>query len=130
MKNFKLQWRPHMKNHTIVLIVMSILFMSCSQQISIQGKPDVLVKKYLKDDSTYVIMCKGYPKPDTHGIQATETAKEAALLNAQYIARGIFSEEVDVIKDGIIDNYSINPDYVVITYSIRHPNIKRYILEE
>lgn len=75
-------------------------------------------------------MCKGYPKPDTTGIQATETAKEAALLNAQYIARGIFSEEVDVIKDGIIDGFSINPDYVVITYSIRHPNIKRYILQE
>jgi len=75
-------------------------------------------------------MCKGYPKPDTTGIQATETAKEAALLNAQYIARGIFAEEVDVIKDGIIDGFSINPDYVVITYSIRHPNIKRYILQE
>jgi hypothetical protein len=119
-----------MKNFTILLIVMSIIVVSCSQQISIQGKPDVLVKKYLKDNSTYVIICKGYPKPDTTGIQATETAKEAALLNAQYIARGIFSEEVDVIKDGIVDDYSINPDYVVITYSIRHPNIKRYILEE
>ena len=122
--------RTNMKNFTILLIVMSIIVVSCSQQISIQGKPDVLVKKYLKDDSTYVIMCKGYPKPDTTGIQATETAKEAALLNAQYIARGIFAEEVDVIKDGIIDGFSINPDYVVITYSIRHPNIKRYILQE
>lgn len=119
-----------MKNITILLIVMSMIFISCSQQISIQGKPDVLVKKYLKDDSTYVIVCKGYPKPDTTGIQATETAKEAALLNAQYIARGIFSEEVDVIKNGIVDGFSINADYVVITYSIRHPNIKRYIREE
>lgn len=121
-----------MKQYISILFFISFAFilLSCSQQISIQGKPDVLVKKYLKDDSTYVIMCKGYPKPDTTGIQATETAKEAALLNAQYIARGIFSEEVDVIKDGIVDGFSINPDYVVITYSIRHPNIKRYILEE
>ncbi len=114
---------------SIVLLGIAFIMLSCSQQISIQGKPDVLVKKYLKDDSTYVIMCKGYPKPDTTGIQATETAKEAALLNAQYIARGLFSDEVDVIKDGIVDGFLVNPDYVVITYSIRHPDIKRYLLE-
>lgn len=113
----------------LVTIGIVFLFISCSQQISIQGKPDVLVKKYLKDDSTYVIMCKGYPKPDTTGIQATETAKEAALLNAQYIARGIFTEDVDVIKNGIVDGFSIYPDHVVITYSIRYPNIKRYMQE-
>lgn len=114
----------------VCIIGLSIALLSCSHQISIQGKPDVLVKKYLKDDSTYIIMCKGYPKQDTTGIQATETAKEAALLNAQYIARGIFSEEIDVIKNGVVEGFSINPDYVVITYSIRHPNIKRYLLEQ
>ena len=115
--------------HSILIFIIGLLVMliSCSQQISIQGKPDVLVKKYLKDDSTYVIICKGYPKPGTSGIQATETAKEAALLNAQYIARGIFTEDIDVVKDGIVDGFSINQDFVVITYSIRHPNIKQYV---
>ncbi|MCX8124005.1 MAG: hypothetical protein N3F66_07540 [Spirochaetes bacterium] len=119
-----------MKKITIIFTICIVLFsIACSQQISIQGKPDVLVKKFLKDDSTYVIMCKGYPKPGTTGIQATQTAKEAALLNAQYIARGIFSEEVDIIKAGIVDDYSINQDFVIITYSIHHPNIKRYLQE-
>jgi hypothetical protein len=113
----------------ITIIIVAIFFVACSQQISIQGKPDVLVKKYLKDDSTYVIICKGYPKPGTSGIQAIETAKEAALLNAQYIARGIFSEEVDVVKDGLVEKYDSSDDYVILTYSIKHPDIKQYIQE-
>lgn len=116
-----------MKTIFPVLFMIISLFAACSQQLSIQGTPDVLVDKYLKDDSTYVIICKGYPKPGTTGIQATATAKEAALLNAQFIARGIFSDDVDVIKDGLVENFVINPDHVILTYTIKHPHIRRYI---
>jgi hypothetical protein len=85
-----------------------------------------LIKKYFKDDNTYVIICKGYPKADTKAGEAVGTAREAALLNAQVLAREIFTSGVDVVKAGSPERYIDGKGYAMIYYILRHPGLRRY----
>ena len=86
-----------------------------------------LIKTWFTDNDTYIIVCKGYPKKDTTGISRIETAKEAALINAQFIAKNTFNDSVDVIKNGIIEKYDIQNEYVVIYYKVKYKGLKRKI---
>ncbi len=85
-----------------------------------------LIKKYFKDDNTYVIICKGYPKADTKAGEAVGTAREAALLNAQVLAREVFTSGVDVVKAGSPERYIDGKGYAMIYYILRHPGLRRY----
>jgi hypothetical protein len=85
-----------------------------------------LIKKYFKDDNTYVIICKGYPKADTKAGEAVGTAREAALLNAQVLAGEIFTSGVDVVKAGSPERYIDGKGYAMIYYILRHPGLRRY----
>lgn len=85
-----------------------------------------LIKKYFKDSDTYVIICKGYPKPGTKAGEAVGTAREAALLNAQILAREVFTSGVDVVKSGSPERYIDGKGYAMIYYIIRHPNLRRF----
>lgn len=89
-----------------------------------QEKREVLVKKYFKNNNTFIIICKGYPRESLSGTQAMETAKESALLNAQMIARGIFKESVDVVKGGSVLRYIEAGDHVVIHYALTQINLR------
>ncbi|HPO45683.1 MAG TPA: hypothetical protein PK875_07790 [Spirochaetota bacterium] len=86
-----------------------------------------LIKKYFKDRDTFVIICKGYPKPGALGREAVGTAREAALLNAQTLAAGAFEPPVDVIKSGSVERYIDGKGYALIYYIVRHPNLKRLL---
>lgn len=85
-----------------------------------------LIKKYFKDDNTCVIICKGYPKADTKAGEAVGTAREAALLNAQVLAREVFTSGVDVVKAGSPERYIDGKGYAMIYYILRHPGLRRY----
>lgn len=89
-----------------------------------QEKREVLVKKYFKNNNTFIIICKGYPKEGLSGTQAVETAKEAALLNAQIIARETFKDSVDVVKRGAVLKYVESDDHVVIHYALTQINLR------
>ncbi len=89
-----------------------------------QEKREVLVKKYFNNNNTFIIICKGYPKEGLSGTQAMETAKEAALLNAQIIARETFKDSVDVVKGGAVLKYVERDDYVIIHYALTLINLR------
>ncbi|MDY6935636.1 MAG: hypothetical protein SVZ03_15615 [Spirochaetota bacterium] len=109
----------------IIIFILVLLFTSGSCE---QNKErDVLIKKWFKDSNTYIIVCKGYPKSGSSGLARIETAKEAALINAQYLAKGIFKETLDVITNGTIEDYKIYDDYVVINYIITKKGLKKYL---
>lgn len=85
-----------------------------------------LIKKYFKDNDTYVIICKGYPKTGTKAGEAVGTAREAALLNAQVLAGEVFKSGIDVVKAGSPERYIDGKGYAMIYYIVRHPGLRKY----
>ncbi len=119
-----------MKKLIIALIVFSLagVFM-CAHKKSGVDRSAVLVKKDFINDNTYVIVCRGFPREGLEGLQAVETAKEAALLNAQIIAREIFNDSIDVVKGGSVEAYEVNERevYAQVRYVIKAPGLKKYL---
>ncbi len=118
----------NLKALTIPILLLLFLLTACSNSPTIGSSPgESLIKKYFQDDNTYIIIARGYPKPGLPEIQAINTAQEAALTNAQVIARQSFDDSVDVIKAGIVKKYENRGNHVVITYVITGQNLKRHI---
>lgn len=113
-----------MKKYILCIIILSVL--SCYEK---NNKTEIIVKKQFINTNTYEIVCKGWPKESLTGKARLESAKEAALINAQLAAKKIFKEPIDVIRHGTISMYDINDDYVTIHYIITYKNLKKYFKE-
>lgn len=85
----------------------------------------ILVKHYFRDSHTFVIVCKGYPKEGLTGEARNESAKEAALINAQFITRALFDDSVDVFRNGTVERYRVYSSYAVVYYVIEMRNLRR-----
>ena len=107
-----------MNKYTITLLLILVF------SIFAQGD-EILIKKWFRDSNTFVIVCKGYPKEGLTGDARVESAKEAALINAQFISRALFNESVDIFKYGTIEKYKIYSNYVVVYYVIEMRNLRR-----
>jgi hypothetical protein len=107
-----------MNKSTITLLLILVF------SIFAQGD-EILIKKWFRNNNTFVIVCKGYPKEGLTGDARVESAKEAALINAQFISRALFNESVDIFKYGTIEKYSIYSDYVVVYYVIEMNNLRK-----
>lgn len=88
-------------------------------------KQNIVLRKGFQGSNKYLIVCKGFPKEGTEGLQRRETAKEAALFNAQMIARDIFNDTVDPIRNGIAKKFVVYDDYAVVYYEIEKYNLKK-----
>lgn len=91
-----------------------------------EEKKDMIVKKFFLNSSTFVIVCKGWPKESLSGVERTESAKEAALMNAQFSSRDLFDSTVDVIKNGDAEKYEIFDGYVTVRYVIKKSQLKKH----
>ena len=90
---------------------------------------DIVISKGFRGLDTYIIVCKGYPKEGTEGVSRTGTAREAAVMNAQFIARDIFNSTVDPVKNGLAKKFSDHSDYSLVHYEITKKNL-RYRLKD
>jgi len=90
------------------------------------GVKGSLIKKYFKDNDTYVIICKGYPKDEALGMEARGTARSAALINAQMLGKEVFGNRLDVITMGSPEKYIDFEGFTVVYYVIRAPGLKKY----
>lgn len=88
-------------------------------------KQNIVIRKSFQGQNKYLIVCKGFPKEKTEGISRRETAKEAALFNAQMIARDIFNDTVDPIRNGLAKKFVVYDDYAVVYYEITKKNLKK-----
>lgn len=88
-------------------------------------KQSIVIRQGFQGSNAYFIVCKGYPKEGTSGLSKRETAKEAALLNAQMIAKNIFDETVDVVKNGRVKKFIVYEDYAVVYYLIEKRNLNK-----
>jgi hypothetical protein len=95
-----------------------------------ETKRKVLIEEKLLSKNEYRITARGYPKPDlTDPVQINGSAREAALLNAQILARERFRESLDVIRSGTAKSYRKGDGYCDVQYIITFPNIKNYLRE-
>lgn len=111
----------------LMLIIILAIIASPVANISAQSekeKKNILIKNWFIDYNTYMIICKGYPKVGTSGYSSINTAREAALINAQFIARDIFDKSVNVVRNGTVIKYEQFDDYVIIHYEIKKKGLK------
>jgi hypothetical protein len=94
-----------------------------------EKKDTVIEKKWFKDDSTFIIICRGWPKEGLMGAAKLDSAKEAALINAQFSSRDLFDKSVDVVKNGNIVKYNVYDDYVTVEYSITKTGLRKFYRE-
>jgi hypothetical protein len=93
------------------------------------AKETVIEKKWFKDDNTFVIICRGWPNESLTDKAKVESAKEAALMNAQFSARDLFDKAVDVVKNGTIEKYNVYDGYVTVEYSITFKGLRKFYKE-
>ncbi|MBN2402981.1 MAG: hypothetical protein JXN64_11360 [Spirochaetes bacterium] len=93
------------------------------------AKDTVIEKKWFKNNNTFVIICRGWPNESLSGKARVDSAKEAALMNAQFCAKDLFDKTVDVVRNGTIVKYTIYDDYVTIEYSIQQNGLRKHYKE-
>ncbi|HPA73264.1 MAG TPA: hypothetical protein PKY31_13405 [Spirochaetota bacterium] len=88
------------------------------------GDRDILISRGFSGGDTYLIVCKGFPKDGVQGFRRGETAKDAALMNAQFIARDIFNETVDPVRNGSVKKFTVYDDHAVVYYEIMKKGLR------
>jgi hypothetical protein len=110
----------------IILPLMILIPIALSAQVT--ERKVVLIKAGITSSNKYTLITRGYPRPGlTDPIQIEGTAREAAVLNAQIIAREKFVDGFDVITNGKDVKYTTGKGYVDVVYVITFPNIKNYL---
>ncbi len=105
-----------------VLVILGASFIAYGDDAS---KRNIVIRKGFRGSNTYLIVCKGFPKEGAEGLQRRETAREAALLNAQMIARDIFNDTVDPVRCGLAKKFVVYDEYVVVYYELTKKNLKK-----
>ena len=100
----------------VPLVVVALCAALSAQESDDRG--NVVISRGFQGRNAYLIVCKGYPKQGAEGLRKRETAKEAALMNAQFIARDIFNESVDPVRNGSVVKFVLTDDHAVVHYRI------------
>lgn len=111
----------------IMMLILSTVFVSAQTD---SEKRKVLIEEKMLSKNEYRITARGYPKPGlTDPVQISGSASEAALLNAQVLARERFKESLDTIRNGTARSYKKGNGYCDVQYIISYPGIKNYLRE-
>ncbi|MBP7582946.1 MAG: hypothetical protein KBA61_02855 [Spirochaetes bacterium] len=105
---------------TLAILLLSITTLAANPR----QWSDVIIGKGFRNPNTYFIVCKGFPREGLENeIQRRGTAREAALINAQFFAREIFDDSVDVVRNGNAEKTEYFPGYAVVHYVIEQPGL-------
>lgn len=115
---------------TVLAVLAAVV--SCDRKggMNEQARREALVSKGFIDDSTYGIVCRGYPAEGTSGVQKIESAKRAALLGAYYVAQEIFTGAVAPDRDGATRKIEYLEDHVVLHYVIVKRGLRQMVRTE
>ncbi len=117
-----------MKKFVCLLFICTLS--SCFEVKDKDDRTNVVINKYFQDENTFVIECKGFPKESLKGRARIESAKEAALINAQVITDQLFDDSVDVIRNGTINKYLFGDDFAIIHYIVNYKKLNRFYNEQ
>ena len=113
----------------VILSASSVLLAFSLSAASAQGeKKLVLVKEKILSKNTYLIVARGYAMEGSN--RPADSAKEAALLNAQILAKERFNGAFDVVKNGKAEKYVVRDDSADVHYVLTWPNIKRHLVKK
>jgi hypothetical protein len=117
-----------LKYLVIILSAISLVswFWDDDEEKTVTGKREIIVKQYFINDNQFVIICKGWPKEGLAGKPQVDSAKEAALINAQFTCRDLFEKSIDVVRNGDIEEYKVYDDYVTIKYTLKYSGLRKY----
>lgn len=93
--------------------------------VSAQEERIVLIKAKLVSKNTYLIVARGYPKEGSK--MPVESAKDAAVFNAQLLAKERFNDSFDVIINGKATKFIKRDGCVDVHYLLTSPNIKKQL---
>ena len=125
-----------MKASITALLVSVLLLSSCvkgtRQNAPMVGKSEIsiedcLIEKKFRDNNTFVIICKGYPKHSGEGLnrfQREAEMKRAALLNAYYFVKRTFNDRIKPDKYGRPEMFEIKDGYAIVHYVIKKFGLK------
>lgn len=114
-----------------MLAAVAAALAGCGQAtVKSAGPREFLVSKGFVDDTTYRVVCRGYPQEGLSGIQKTESSKRAALLGAYYIIQQEFNEGVAPDKDGKTEKIEIMDDHIVLYYVVHKKGLRSMVRPE
>lgn len=121
-----------MKCRTIfAIIILALVLTGCDQPtVTGSGPRESLISKGFVDDSTYRVVCRGYPLEGLTGAQKLESSKRAALLNAYYVIQGVFNDSVAPDRDGKTEKIEYMRDHAVLYYTVRKKGLRRMVRTE
>lgn len=111
------------------LLALFCLFLSCYPETEVSNNKEVVVEKSFRDDNTFVIVCNGWPKDTLTGLARAQSAREAALINAQFSSKDLFDESIDTVKNGTVEKYEVLDDYARVYYVITKTDLKKHYKE-
>ncbi|MGL4369142.1 MAG: hypothetical protein ACRCUT_05645 [Spirochaetota bacterium] len=115
------------KTKIIAALFSLCIFLPAAAQDT-EPQRQVLIKAKAVSSNKYLIIARGYPRPGlTVKLQMQGTAKEAALLNAQILAKERFVDGFDVIRNGKAEKYIVTDEYADVYYYLQSPGIRRYL---
>ena len=109
---------------SVFAILMTFSFIGASAQ----EERIVLIKAKIVSKNTYLIIARGYPMEGSRS--PVESAKDAAVFNAQLLAKERFQESFDVIKNGKATRFIKRDDCVDVHYLLTWPNIKKQLVKK
>lgn len=111
----------------IILSVSALVLAFSLSSAFAQDEPErvVLVKEKLLSKDSYLIVARGYPKEGSP--RPVDSAKDAAVFNAQLLAKERFEEGFDVFVNGKAAKFTVREDSVDVNYVLTFKNIKYYL---
>lgn len=89
-----------------------------------------LISASITSADTFTIIARGYPKDGvTDPASVRGTAHEAAILNAQLLAKEYFVDGYDIIVNGEAESFTDGDGYADVTYVITSHDISQYLKE-
>ena len=116
-------------NKPILFASALLLALSLSASFSQdKEKKLILVKEKLLTRNSYLIVARGYSMEGSN--RPADSAKEAALLNAQILAKERFDGSFDVVKNGKADKYVVRENSADVHYVLTWRDIKRHLVKK
>lgn len=120
-----------MRKTSLVITIFCLCLFGCKSDTPTMAgsrmltEEDVLVKAGFTDDSTYRIVCKGYPMEGLSGVSAEKSSMESAKMNAMYFVNKYFGNAVDPGINGDVEHYEMRDTYAIVHFVVKKKGLKK-----
>ncbi len=113
-----------LKLFAVVSLMLAIASCSVDPGMKVKSMP-VIISEGFTSETEYEVVCIGYPKDGLTGLQKELTAKEAAVINAQYYLKNKFDDTIRPEMDGDVADFKMVDDHAQIKYVLKKSDLKK-----